>query len=67
MQLYLNEQYLLQAFLAFNSRFEVVWAGNHLLLKYPERVHKVFPEIAAMREKYPSSEPTAFWMRTRQG
>lgn len=63
--LYWNEQYLLQAFLAFNSRFDVIWAGNYLLLRNPGQMHDAFPEIAAMREKYPLSEPSAFWMRTR--
>lgn len=63
--LYWNGQYLLQAFLAFNSRFDVIWAGNYLLLRNPGQMHDAFPEIAAMREKYPLSEPSAFWMRTR--
>lgn len=63
--IYWNEQYLLQAFLAFNRRFETIWAGNYLLLKNPERMNSAFPEIAAMREKWPLSEPSAFWMRTR--
>jgi hypothetical protein len=65
-QLYWNEQYLLQAFLMHNSRFEVMWAGNYMLLKYPERVMAAFPEIATMRERYPQSEPSAFWMRVKQ-
>lgn len=64
-QLYWNEQYLLQAFLAFNRNFEVLWPGNYLMLTYPDRMHATFPEITTMRETYPSSEPTAFWMRTR--
>jgi hypothetical protein len=63
-QLYWNEQYLLQAFLAFNSRFRVLWAGNYMMLKYPEQVCKVFPEYHIMRRHYPMSEPTAFWMRS---
>jgi len=63
-QLYWNEQYLLQAFLAFNSRFEVLWAGNYMMLKYPQQVCKVFPEYHIMRQHYPMSEPTAFWMRS---
>jgi len=62
---YWNEQYLLQAFLAFNSRFEVLWAGNHLLLRYPGKVTETFPELAAMRERFPQSEPTSFWIRVR--
>jgi Methyltransferase domain len=63
--LYWNEQYLLQAFLAFNRNFEVIWPGNYLMLTYPDKMNATFPEIATMRETYPSSEPTAFWMRTR--
>lgn len=60
-----NEQYLLQAFLAFNSRFEVIWAGNQLLLRHPEVMHAAFPEIAAMRRRYPLAEPSALWMRSK--
>lgn len=63
--LYWNEQYLLQAFLAFNQRFEVMWPGNYMLLRHPERVHEYFPEYEAMRAAYPSSEPTSFWMRVK--
>ncbi len=63
--LYWNEQYLLQAFLAFNGRFEVVWPGNHMMINYPERMLSVFPEFKRMRQDYPKSEPTAFWMRVK--
>ena len=63
--LYWNEQYLLQAFLAFNDRFEVIWPGNYMMLKYPERVLETFPEMRIMREHYPQSEPSAFWMRVK--
>jgi len=62
-QLYWNEQYLLQAFLAFNARFRVVWPGNYMMLNYPEEVCAVFPEYHAMREAFPMSEPTSFWMQ----
>jgi hypothetical protein len=62
-QLYWNEQYLLQAFLMFNTQFKIIWPGNYMMLKYPEKMLAVFPEIANMRAVYPSSEPTAFWMR----
>jgi hypothetical protein len=65
-QLFWNEQQLLQAFLAFNARFEVVWAGNAMMLKHPERMLEVFPEITAMRRKFPYYEPTAFWIRSRE-
>jgi len=63
--LYWNEQYLLQAFLAFNDRFEVVWPGNYMMINYPDRVLAVFPEFERMRRDYPQSEPTAFWMRVK--
>jgi len=66
-RLYWNEQYLLQAFLAFNDAFDVVWAGNYMMLKYPEKMHAVFPEMNIMRESYPQSEPSAFWMRVKGG
>jgi hypothetical protein len=64
--LYWNEQYLLQAFLMFNSAYEVVWPGNYMMETYPEKMLERFPEIKVMRTSYPSSEPTAFWMRVRQ-
>ena len=63
--LYWNEQYLLQAFLAFNARFEVLWPGNYMMIRYPERVCAAFPEYHAMRREYPQSEPSSFWMRVR--
>lgn len=63
--LYWNEQYLLQAFLAFNSRFEVVWPGNYMMINHADRMLAVFPEFNRMRQDYPQSEPTAFWMRVK--
>lgn len=63
--LYWNEQYLLQAFLTFNDRFEVVWPGNYMMINHPERMLAIFPEFERMRQEYPQSEPTAFWMRVK--
>ncbi|AMK75104.1 hypothetical protein A1342_02155 [Methylomonas methanica] len=63
--LYWNEQYLLQAFLAFNNQFEVVWPGNYMMVNYPDRLLAIFPEFERMRQDYPQSEPTAFWMRVK--
>lgn len=62
---YWNEQYVLQAFLAFNYRFEVIWPGNYMMLKFPEKVSEVFPEYHAMREAFPQSEPSSLWMRVK--
>jgi hypothetical protein len=63
--LYWNEQYVLQAFLTFNSRFEVLWPGTYMYMKYPEELLRAFPEIKDMREKYPLAEPSSFWMKVR--
>lgn len=63
--LYWNEQYALQAFLAFNSQFEVVWPGNYMMVNHPEPLLAAIPEIAAMRAAFPASEPTSFWLRVR--
>ena len=63
---YWNEQYLLQAFLTYNSKFEVVWAGNYLLEKYQEKMLQYFqPEYDIMRKSYPSSEPSSVWIRVK--
>ena len=62
-KLFWNEQYLLQAFLCGNRDYQITWPGNYLLIHHPERMHGLFPEIASMREKWPDSEPSAFWMR----
>jgi hypothetical protein len=35
------------------------------MIKYPERMLSVFPEFERMRQVYPDSEPTAFWMRVK--
>ena len=59
---YWNEQYLLQAFLAFNKRFEVIWPGNYVMLAHEGKMTAVFPEIEEMRNVFPNSEPSAFWM-----
>ena len=64
-ELFWNEQYLLQAFLAFNSKFEIIWAGNYMMLNCPELMYDKFPEILAMRDQFPMSEPTSFWIRAK--
>lgn len=44
-----NDQYLLQAFLAFNSRFEVMWPGNWIAVHHHARLRAIFPELERMR------------------
>jgi predicted O-methyltransferase YrrM len=53
-----TEQYLLQAFLAFNSEFEVLWAAGFLDMQYPSRLKEAF-------SSYDPSTPApgSFWMR----
>src|SRR5262249_51986311 len=63
--LYWNEQYLLQAFLTYNSRFEVVFPAAHMYFKHPEAMTAAFPEIAQMRQRFPQAEPSSFWMRVK--
>lgn len=65
LKLYWNEQYLLQALLSHSYKFEVVWPGNYLMTKEPDKMMSLFPEIAEMRKIYPQSEPTAFWIRSK--
>ena len=62
---YWNEQYLLQAFLAFNDSFEVIWPGNFMMVNYPEKMLEIFPEFAHLRQRFPQCEPTAFWIRVK--
>jgi hypothetical protein len=63
---YWNEQYILQAFLAFNSRFEVLWPAAFMMSRHGERLEALFPELGAARLRYPYWEPTSFWMRVRR-
>lgn len=64
-RLFWNEQQLLQSFLAFNRRFEVIWPGAYIAARHPKRVLELFPEVEVMRRTYPLATPTSFWMRVR--
>jgi predicted O-methyltransferase YrrM len=53
-----NEQYLLQAFLAFNRGFEVLWSGSYMHLHHREHLQKAF------RSYDPATVwPGSFWIR----
>ena len=41
-----NEQYLVQAFLAFNSVFRVLWAGSAMSLAHPQVLQSAFPSFS---------------------
>lgn len=53
-----NEQYLLQAFLAFNSAFEVRWAASYMHLRRPDRLEAAFASYDRR-----GGAPGSFWMR----
>lgn len=55
-----NEQYLLQAFLAFNGNYEVLWAASYMHLNYPDKLEAYFAPY-----KKEKSWPASFWMRKR--
>ena len=46
------------AFLLFNSAFEVVWAGSYMHMKHPDRLEAAFGSYDR-RKRWPGS----FWMR----
>jgi hypothetical protein len=53
-----TEQYLLQAFLAFNSQFEVLLANSYLNHYHQEELKTAFPGL-------PSWQGGSFWMRRK--
>jgi hypothetical protein len=59
LDLHWQEQYLLQAFLAFNEQFEVLCANHALWRLRRAEVKRLFPEL---RE---GMEPSALWFRRR--
>lgn len=50
-----NEQYLLQAFLTFNTEFEVLWAGNYMHLNHPDLLASAIPSYKQELGKLPVS------------
>lgn len=57
-----TEQYLLEAFLSFNSAFEVMLALNDLHHRDVPALRRAFPILAAQRDAAPGS----FWIRRKQ-
>lgn len=56
LHLFWNEQYVLQAFLAFNSAFEVVFANNYMAYRHGDAMVATFPSS-------PWWGGGSFWMR----
>jgi fermentation-respiration switch protein FrsA (DUF1100 family) len=59
-QWFMNEQHVLQAFLAFNDAFEVVLAGSYLHLEHPDLLCECFSAYARAGDRWPV---TSFWLR----
>jgi hypothetical protein len=57
-----NEQYLLEAFLSFNSDFEVVGALNYLKHTYPLELAESCPIFSINPD---DCEPGSFWIRRK--
>ena len=57
-----NEQYLLQAFLSFNSCFNVVWAASYMHWKFPDKVAAAFDSYDRSR-----TTPASLWIQRRAG
>ena len=55
-----TEQYLLHAFLIYNSYFEILWGGYYMHMKYPEKLKSLFPSYNPQ-----STMPTSFWLRKK--
>jgi hypothetical protein len=63
-----TEQYLLQAFLSFNSEFEVVMANRYLTHRYMDDLKIAFPnleQLKAASANAPRWDGGSFWMRRK--
>ena len=58
LQRFWNEQYLLQAYLAENSRVEILFANHFLSQTYPQEVRQAFPQALWM-------DGASLWLRKR--
>jgi hypothetical protein len=63
-----TEQYLLQAFLSFNSEFEVLLANSYLGLYHAEELRATFPTSPWWQDSRTDTPDggTSFWMRRRR-
>jgi predicted O-methyltransferase YrrM len=54
-----TEQYLLQAFLAFNSAFEVLWASQYMTRRYPKEIAQTFASYSN------EVSPASLWLKRK--
>ena len=60
---FLNEQYVLQAFLACNRDFRVVWASNYMRYQHPEALARAFASFLVDITAPGTFLPGSFWIR----
>jgi len=63
-----TEQYLLQAFLTFNSEFEVLMANSYMGHKYVTDVKSAFPTLEKVKTRFTNSAKWgggSFWIRRK--
>jgi hypothetical protein len=64
-----TEQYLLQAFLAFNSAFEILWASQYMIRRYLDELIPVFPSYQNVpldnKEANQGLGSGSLWMRRK--
>jgi hypothetical protein len=60
LKLFWTEQYLLQAFLAFNSEFQVLFCNSFMAARHTDEMRSIFPQS-------PHVGGTSFWMVRRSG
>jgi len=72
-----TEQYLLQAFLAFNNNFKILWMSKYMHLNHPEKLEQAFYSLKLDRielsktelnlskkdSPIPNAWPCSFWMK----
>ena len=55
-----NEQYLVEAFLAYNPSFKVILANNWLTIDYPERVANIWKDVLKCKDTHNAG---GLWIR----
>jgi hypothetical protein len=55
-----SEQYILHAFLAFNTAFRAMWCTSYMLSRYKDNLQSVFPNYI---HEYADRPACSFWMQ----
>lgn len=55
---FINEQYLVEAFLSFNEKYKIIGALNYLYHKHFDELSSVCPSL----KREPKNEPRSFWL-----